>query len=141
MKCYDTGKLATLPDSLTRESIAQTILNVLGWMEAKGMDLFRDSRTEFFGVGMLAIAQDEGAWERLTAVNVQKVLNASTTKPSVYVPLKSSDGGATYVFQTREGGSGVLEILGSSDGGVKIRYKLLRQRPSATRPATSESTQ
>jgi len=124
----DTGRLANeLPESVKdKTSIAEAVLDTVGWMEKEGMDVFADSRTHFFGVGMRAIAQDKDAWEQLTSSKVVAVLDASITKVSTYVPLEPLDGTATYVIQTREGCKGLLQILGSDNDGVKIRYKLVQ---------------
>src|SRR6185436_11232104 len=92
----------------------------------EGMDAFSDTRTHFFGVGMRAIAQDKGQWEKLTATQIVALLDASIMQPPAYVPLEPLDGSATYVIQTREGGKGILQILGSTDDGVRLRYKLVQ---------------
>jgi len=42
--------------------------------------------------------------------------------------MEPLDIGATYVFQTREDGKGILQILGTSDEGLKIRYRLIQVR-------------
>src|SRR5207249_2137676 len=53
----DTGKLAELPESITKKSnITENVLDAVAWMEREGMDVFADTRTHFFGVGMRAIA-------------------------------------------------------------------------------------
>jgi len=133
----DTGKLANLPESVTKKvNITETILDAVTWMEGEGMDVFADTRTHFFGIGMRAIDLDKGAWEQLTASKVAAVLDASITKVSTYVPLEPLDGSATYVIQTREGGRGLLQILGSDDDGVKIRYKLV-QGPTPAQPSAT----
>ena len=35
------------------------------------------------------------------------------------------NGSGTFAFQTREGGKGILQIIGRSERGVKLRYKLV----------------
>jgi hypothetical protein len=114
---FDTGKLASLPEAVTKkENIAEAVLSATAWMEREGMDAFVDTRTHFFGVGMRAIAQDKSQWENLAAAQIVALLDASITQPSAYVPLEPLDGSATYAIQTREGGKGILQILGSTDG-------------------------
>jgi len=123
---FDSGKLSNLPEAVTKkENIAEVVLSAVGWMEREGMDAFADTRTHFFGAGMRAIEQDKSQWEKLTAVQVVALLDASVTQPSAYVPLEPLDGSATYAIQTREGGKGILQILGSTDDGVKIRYRMV----------------
>ncbi|MEA3188306.1 MAG: eukaryotic-like serine/threonine-protein kinase [Chthoniobacter sp.] len=121
----DNGRLAELPESVTKKNdITETILDAVAWMEREGMDVFADTRTHFFGVGMRSIVRDKRAWENLSASQVIAILDASITKPSTYVPLEPLVKEATYIFQTREGGKGILQILGVTDEGVKIRYRL-----------------
>ena len=97
------------------------------------MDVGAATQTEFFGAGMRAIAQDKSQWDNLTAPQVAALLDASITKPSAYTALRPLDGTATYVIQTREGGKGILQILGSTDDGVKIRYKLVQGTNTAAK--------
>jgi serine/threonine protein kinase len=130
---FDSGKLASLPESVTtKDNIAEAVLSAVGWMEREGMDAFADTRTHFFGVGMRAIAQDKSQWEKLTATQIVALLDASVTQPSAYVPLEPLDGSATYAIQTREGGKGILQILGSTDDGVRLRYKLVQHDAAQT---------
>jgi len=44
------------------------------------------------------------------------------------------NGPATYAFQPREGGRGILQVLGFIKDGVKIRYKMVLP---ATYPTTT----
>jgi hypothetical protein len=141
---FDSGKLASLPEAVTKkENIAEAVLSAVGWMEREGMDAFADTRTHFFGVGMRAIAQDKSQWEKLTATQTVALLDASITQPSAYVPLEPLDGSATYAIQTREGGKGILQILGSTDEGVRLRYKMVQggkaKAAAVVTPATNDA--
>jgi tRNA A-37 threonylcarbamoyl transferase component Bud32 len=141
----DSGRLAELPESVTKkDSIAESVLDAVAWMEGEGMDVFADTRTHFFGAGMRVIAQDPGQWERLNASQVAAILDASTTRPATHVNLGPLDKKATYIIQTREGGKGIVQIVGSTDDGVKIRYKLVQggatKSAQVLKPATSDAT-
>jgi hypothetical protein len=95
-------------------------------MEREGMDAFADSRTHFFGVGMRIIGQRKNEWENLTAPQVVALLDASIIQTSALLPLSPWNGpGTTYVIQTREGGKGILQVLGSTEDGVRIRYRMV----------------
>ena len=47
---------------------------------------------------------------------------------------------AAFVFQTRSGLNGILQILGPSNNlrGVKIRYRLVQEKSKATTPSTAQ---
>jgi|GEM_PF-771236 len=128
----DTGKLADLPEEVTnKDTISETVLDAVAWMEHEGMDIFLDTRPHCFSVGMRVIPRDKDQWEHLGAPQLAAVLDASITTPAVSVKLEPLDMGATYVFQTREGGKGILQILGTGDHGMKIRYKMIRRSSGA----------
>jgi biopolymer transport protein ExbD len=48
---------------------------------------------------------------------------------------------ATYVFRTREGGKGLLQIIGFAENppGVRIRYKLVQTRPAGDNASSTET--
>jgi tRNA A-37 threonylcarbamoyl transferase component Bud32 len=103
----DTGKLDGPPESVTNKpNLTENILDAVAWMEREGMDVFADTPSHFFGVGMRAMAQDKSQWDQLTAPQVVALLDASITKVSTYVTLEPVDGSATFVIQTREGAEG-----------------------------------
>mgnify|MGYP003332997892 FL=1 len=50
---------------------------------------------------------------------------------------------AAFVFQSRSGLNGILQILGPSDSprGVKIRFKVVQEKSKATTPSTAQRNQ
>jgi predicted Ser/Thr protein kinase len=125
----DTGTAAKLPAPTTQPAnITEAVLNSVAWMNRQGMDLFVDSRTHIFGVGLRTLPQAEGAWEQLTAGEVVSLLDASVTEPATSVPLEPLELKMTYVFQTHQGAKGILQIVGPTGDGIKIRYKLVQMR-------------
>ena len=95
-------------------------------------------------LGTFAMPVDESDWDSAPAA---AVLSHATNLPSMSEPIKttpefskmtviltSEDGvfPKTFIFHTRTGSAGILEITGFSDNprGVKIRYKLVQ--PSAS---------
>jgi hypothetical protein len=119
----DTGRMVDeLPDAL---KLKNSVSDDLAWMESEGMDVFEDTPRKLFGIGMRAIEQDNGGWDRLTASQIVAILDASITKPGFVGELDPLQSQATYVFQTREGGKGILQVLGSAASGLTIRYRLV----------------
>jgi len=120
------GQLAELPEALKNTNdLAETVIETVAWAEGKGLDAFVSS-PDVGALGMQVLAQAPEDWDRLTAAQVVVMLDAVTAKPPHYAKLKL-DENATYVFRTREGARGVLQIQGKADGDkqVKLRYKLV----------------
>jgi hypothetical protein len=121
----DTGATATSTnfganDRETHAWIRENKLDVLGVIE-KGM-------IAVLGMDMVAVPAVSNGWETITAQNVTTNWGLSQSEPNKIVVISpATDQTDTWRFRTREGGHGVLQILGPSDAppGVKIRYKLV----------------
>jgi serine/threonine protein kinase len=124
--------------------------NGVGWMQSFGKDLIVSYLTgpnaiehiRLSFVDMKPAEVEECYWSkspdeilndtRFTVMRVATAEQASSTKTKLWVwpsrnPRDVSDT-PTYLFETREGGMGVLQITGLTENpdGVKIRYKLIR---------------
>lgn len=146
----DTGKLFTPPDEIVKLFAAEGwIGRYLGhdstqmqaWLRTSGVDVMagggEKGLTMFGGLALEAL-QPGGLileWDRTTAEQVVKTLWAAEeqlakvgeSKPFTFMRV---DGNLpkTFLFRTREGSLGVLQITGFTDNppGVKIRYKLVQ---------------
>jgi predicted Ser/Thr protein kinase len=130
---FDTGKQVNeIPKSIQAESdIAKTVIDIADWMEGQGLDVgsFEDGgKPSLSALDMKIQPLAEGAWNSLAAEDLQKSLGSAKSERLQY--LKPDKLPATYAFQTRQGGSGILQITGSVDNpaAVKIRYKMLREQ-------------
>jgi hypothetical protein len=127
---FDSGKLANFPtySSKSGDAARSTVDNVMAsiaWAESEGMDAMRDTSDSFLGVGMKVELLENNAWEKLSATEVRQRLAATRGKFSQ--PLKPGEKQpATYAFQTREGGAGILQIIAFTGRGVRLRYKLMQ---------------
>ncbi len=97
------------------------------------------------GYGLFAVRQPARAWDQITPAEVQSELRrakAETNGSSATVASMIAPGNlpATFLFRTREGGSGLLQITGFTDrpAGVTIRYKLVQDAAAA--PALRSQT-
>jgi len=121
------------------------------WFRDDEIDAWRELKYRGLGcVDLKAVALDEAEWDGLTAAQLDEALGMrKAVQPTdeglaKVVYLKGAEGRAmTYAFRTREGGSGILQILEAQTTDrplfVKIRYKMVnRASPSksTTRPAT-----
>jgi serine/threonine protein kinase len=129
----DRGLLFTPPKEL-KDKAALT-----AWMTENGIDALA-KRQRFFGIDMMVVPVPEEQWETITPESVREQLPAG--KPNS--PSLMGDGRlpAVYLFRTREGGTGILQIVEATDKpkGLKIRYKLVRQASNqATRPHRNDN--
>jgi serine/threonine protein kinase len=134
---FDSGKGAnSIPESATKSSdIAMNVLSAVSWMEREGMDAVSEPSGELKGVGMKAKAVDKDAWEHFTPEQIiATLLGIKRETWQDLDPNRKTDEDrktpATWVFETREGGKGILQVLEQSKAGVNIRYKLVQPAAS-----------
>jgi hypothetical protein len=122
----NTGQIAALPESIKRmDDLAGSIYETVLWTVQEGLDVYVDS-SEFAGLDLRVVEQTPDQWDRLTAAQAASLLDAVMTKAPHYAKLKAAEN-TTYVFQTREGARGILQIVGRPDDkGLKLRYKRLQ---------------
>ena len=81
--------------------------------------------------GMKGKEIDTNAWEQFTPE--QTIGALQSVRRETWQNLKPDEERktpATWVFETREGGKGILQVLESTEHGVKVRFKLV-QEPAA----------
>jgi tRNA A-37 threonylcarbamoyl transferase component Bud32 len=129
---FDSGKLAnSLPESVTQSNdIAQNVMNAVSWMEHEGMDAVTEPSHELKGVGIKAKMADKDAWDHFTSDQIVSALAGAKRETWQDLdPSRKTDEDrktpATWVFETREGGKGILQVLEYSEQGVKVRYRLI----------------
>ncbi len=131
----DTGKLVTPP----KEAFEGGSKTAIEWARKNGIDAGGGTQPEvqgLIGLDIIALAVDNKVWnlsgDAGLMADKRNAFAVSTPGNPVYLSAK---GGvpATYKFQTREGGLGVLQIVGFTDDpkGTKIRYKMLQTAASA----------
>ena len=125
----DTGELMTPPGKRRGDNKA-----IQAWIRSHGVDALGKMSPEvrgLVGFDMIIVPVVNRHWDsatrRLSAANPLLISGS----PGFPVFLKAEEEPPqTYEFKTREGGFGVLQILGFAEDpkGVKIRYKLARPR-------------
>ena len=134
----DTGTLVTPP----KEAFEGGSKTAIEWTRKNGIDAGGGTQPEvqgLIGFDIIALPVNNKVWSLsgdagLTA-DKPNAFAVSTPGNPVYL---SARGGvpATYKFQTREGGLGVLQIVGFTDDpkGTRIRYKMLQTAATAAVP-------
>ncbi len=119
---FDTGRLVTPVEGPADEFVK--------WLQTSGADAVGSNLSHDRGlVGFDMIVQATGGklWENLPPMeNLKATFEYGTPGRPVYMTGKG-DLPATYLFRTREGGIGILQITGCIDEeprGVKIRYRM-----------------
>ena len=121
----DTGRWAT--NAVYRPDVSEW----WDWMCGEGMDMLALGRSVpqtivCFDLGLAHLENPE--WDTLTAADVVNYWPSMTTGGWHQEQLRQDPNTTnTYLFRTREGGRGMLQILGNSTNppGVQIRYKLV----------------
>jgi len=124
----DTGR--QMPLSFPDDEAAKLAL-----FRTNGLDLMGIVTKEEIGVACreMVVRKVEGSrWDRASA---QEIVSETASTPvgsgadAVAVITTSPRRKVTMFFRTREGGHGILQIIGQSQNplGVKIRYKLVRE--------------
>ncbi len=121
----DTGKIFELPkkNELTDE-LQQNLL----WLGDRGIDVINSGvpTQGLVGFNIITFPVPDEMWNDLKA---QELLSQTVWGEAGTATISCISGmPKTYVFQTREGGIGILQIIGFADQGkdLKIRYKIVQ---------------
>jgi hypothetical protein len=141
---FDSGELTnSIPESVTKpDDIAENVLKAFEWLEGEGMDALTEPSHSVKGVRLKAKAVDKDAWNQLTPEQVIATLEVTKREPWQNLdPNRETDEDlktpATWIFETREGGKGILQVLEYLEQGVKIRFKLVKPASATTPPPPS----
>ena len=138
----DSGNQIKLPEMESADKgfggVGEAVAAAATWMEQHGMDaLFEGSSLNAFGMKVRTLKNE--TWDEMGPSELGTVIGCIDPKARPQVLLApGKDGPATYAFQTREGGRGILQVLDLTNGGVKIRFKLIHGgAPVSTKPKAS----
>jgi WD40 repeat protein len=132
----DTGVLHTPPAVVDKQLTSEQMLE---WARQNGIDAsgVKSSQGVLQGVELQTVVLDGASWDSVTPELLKSALKGQESGDAVKNekgPGATIGGGgrpqtALYGFQTREGGTGVLQIVGITEkpAAVRIRYKLVRQ--------------
>jgi hypothetical protein len=128
---FDSGKVVAESEKFSESNdIAENVLKAVAWLEREGTDAITEPSHSLKGVGLKAKAVDQDAWDKLTPEEVTAMLEMTKRETWQNLdPNRKTDEErktpATWIFETREGGKGILQVLEHSQQGVKVRYKLV----------------
>ena len=121
---FESGNLVTPPDRLAVMSIGWNM-----WCAQSGVDAIAEepkSGPVLWGKRCGFAKVETARWDTIKPARVVKELIGNNVAGQAEVPNRRSVP-ATFLFKTRDGSRGVLQISGFSDNppGMKIRYKLV----------------
>jgi hypothetical protein len=122
---FDKDRLLGTPKSITDTKAA------FAWIAANGVDAgCGDESTGLIGMELIVQPMPNTFWETASGEGVANSPVFKYGKPGD--PIYMSARGelpATYAFKTREGGTGIVQIIefvGPRPSGVRIRYKMVQ---------------
>ncbi|HEY8667634.1 MAG TPA: sigma-70 family RNA polymerase sigma factor [Tepidisphaeraceae bacterium] len=108
------------------------------WLKRTGIDAVGAvADRSLLGFEMVVVAAGNEQWDIVPADLMKAVSGGKAGFPSA---MKMKENGpTTWFFRTREGGVGVLQVIGLTPDGqaIKFRYKLVRDGSPATQSASS----
>jgi hypothetical protein len=128
----DDGPLFSVPPDIVMASVNNP-RPLLNWMVEHGADLLvtddaSSTNLDFhLDDGLLLRLADNAAFDGIAAQDMWRQLARPGASQDVRVPKVEGGALPTFLFRTREGGVGVLQILDFTNNprGVKIHYKLV----------------
>ena len=114
------------------------------WIRTNGLDLVAAVSSRqlpvLTGFDLVVTPAPTNGWESVSATDVVQDWTLMQTEPQTTSTFGVAPGGPDcFLVQTREGGRGILQILGvTADGrAVKVRYKLAQTLTAAKPPGLS----
>ena len=107
----------------------------LAWAREQRLDVIAINTT-LLGVDLQILPLESPDWRSLPATSLPGKLHAYTgdKAPSLWM-ISGTMPTSTFAFQTRDGATGILEIVGHAiPAGVKLRYKLLQSAAAHETP-------
>ena len=113
------------------------------WLQQQGVDAIYGDHLIAFGTKVKALTNAD--WDKAGPARLVEIIRSiDPTAPPEVLMDPAKDGPATYAFQTREGGLGVMQSVAFTENppGVKIRYKLVQTaaKSAATGAALAHAT-
>jgi hypothetical protein len=124
---FDTGKTSGYPPAQPGANPFEGLGENVLWMQENGFDA-EAGVGELHVVNMEFVALENADWDTLTASQVSDRLDrGSRFAPRNLKPLQENRLPSTFVFRTREGGIGLLQLVSFDTARSKatVRYKLV----------------
>jgi hypothetical protein len=130
---WDTGRTAQFPSRPPGGHLFEGLGEEILWMQENGFDAFAGTG-ELHTLDTVFAALDNEDWETLRPSQLFERWHRGQFHPRVLQPFPEGQLPSTFAFRTREGGMGVLQLVGfhGDRPGARVRFKLVK-RPTAGR--------
>ncbi len=152
---FDTGKLSPMPDwvDFDDEFLFGDLWQHRGGPDAYGQ-IYQSENLGFVCYYMKVVSVKPELWDTITTTTIQERLEAAPlsiddANKRIYMH-SMEDETATYLFETREGGQGILQIMEvrslentrpGNPSGIRVQYKMISvPKPTPTPSPTPEPT-
>jgi serine/threonine protein kinase len=143
-KWFDLDKAVAVSSSGLPDDVEDSAFE--DWMRKTGVDVAANTGNSpgliSRGNDFVALPVQTSLWDSASAEEIRHLIADARAEKKITMLRADGELPATFVFKTREGGTGILQITGFTDNppGVKIRYKLVQNsKPNAV--TTSEAEQ
>ena len=100
------------------------------WMQTHGVDALCviPGVNGLVGLDLKSVKVTPSLWSNVSPAAIGEIIRGNTREDTTVLSGAGELLPSSWVFQTREGGTGILQIIGFTDNprGVKIRYKLVQ---------------
>ncbi|MEI8288318.1 MAG: hypothetical protein WCH99_02505, partial [Verrucomicrobiota bacterium] len=129
-----SGRVYSFPVSIVDSRGSEAIT----WYRINRIDVIGKTETSLLrGLDMIVHQTPNAWWDKITTEQLDTLLAQSKNEQAKSEVLQGFAGGSTFFFKTREGCVGLLQTpqFFRSPRGVKLRYKLVQNKPeSAANP-------
>jgi len=129
---FETGEVVVRPDWAKRPD------SILAWARESNVDFGAETNPSWLGgagIDMAAVPVEDSGWaERLSVDQVNEFMRYVANSPLAPIGLGRIP--ATYVFRTREGTLGIMQMAYAEEDRLAVRYKLLAYGQEGAEPVT-----
>jgi len=122
---FETGKVFKITETIKGMGPEAAV----GWAVFKGIDA--GFERELLPLDMAVKEVSGKSWHEISPAKLKEIASEAVAAKGFEPMPHSEQWPPTYAFRTREAGIGILQIVGASDKGVKIRYKMLEEKSVA----------
>ncbi len=127
----ETGTIMDKDGRLNLNRLGARIRNRQEYMKQEGLDFFYEPPVGTFVDYEKLKKLSHADWDGMSSMQLRQTIQSIEVNdvPQFHID-DETNAPATYAFETREGGMGILQITGFTENprGVKLRYKLVQNR-------------
>jgi hypothetical protein len=127
----ETGTIMDKDGRLNLNRLGARIRNRQEYMKQEGLDFFYEPPVGTFVDNEKLKKLSHADWDGMSSMQLRQTIQSIEVNdvPQFHID-DETNAPATYAFETREGGMGILQITGFTENprGVKLRYNLVQNR-------------